>query len=173
MSDHIIVADPSNTVRTLVKLALRDQKEVLVEAADSAALIEALSTAGPRMLIVDGDWAVNVEVLELIGEAEAVVVLGPETSRGVPWPDALRLDPDRVSVTSKPVSRGSVRAAADRLIGVEAAPAHGALKAMVTDEVARAVGEEIKSVVWRIVPELAERLIKEELDRLLSEEDDK
>ncbi len=177
MSEQIIIADPSRTVRTLVKLAFEDQGAELLEASDSAALVEGLRAPGTRVLVVDETWAVEPAVRDQLGAVGAVVVLGPDTCRGVPWAETLGLESSRVAATPKPVSRRSVRDAADRLTGPGAAaqPMAGDLRALVGEEVTRAVGEEIRSVVWRIVPELAERLIKEELERLLKadEEDEK
>lgn len=174
MSDQIIIADPSRTVRTLVRLAFDGRGDALVEAADAASLAQGLATPGARLLIVDETWATAPEVLELLAGVGAVVVLGPDTCRGLPWPEALGVEPARVAVTPKPVSRRSVRDAADRLTGRAAGTpvAAGDLRALVAEEVARVVGEEIRSVVWRIVPELAERLIKEELERLLKDDEE-
>ena len=174
MSDQIIIADPRRTVRTLVKLAFDGQCAALVEAAEPAALHQSLSSPGTRLLIVDEAWATLPEVLDLLAGAAGVVVLGPDTCRGIPWPEALGLEAARVAVTPKPVSRRSVREAADRLTGRAAGTSVGAgdLRALVAAEVSRVVGEEIRSVVWRIVPELAERLIKEELERLLKDDEE-
>jgi hypothetical protein len=174
MSDHIIIADPSRTVRTLVKLAFQDQDDALVEVADLAALPEGLSAPGTRVLIVDEAWAVEPDVRALLTAVGAVVVLGHDTCRGIPWAETLGIEASRIAATPKPVSRRSVRDAADRVTGrgATAPPLAGDLRAMVAEEVTRAVGDEIRSVVWRIVPELAERLIKEELERLLKADEE-
>ncbi len=176
MPDQIIIADPSRTVRTLAKLAFQDHADAFLEVADPAGLAEALSAPGSKVLIVDEMWAGDPELRELFTGVGAIVILGGGTCRGLPWAEALGLDTAQVVATPKPVSRRSVREAADRVSGVvrvAASPMAGDLQGLVAEEVSRAVGEEIRSVVWRIVPELAERLIKEELERLLkSDEED-
>jgi len=176
MPENIVIADPSRTVRTLVKLAFPERADAVIEATDPDGLIEALVAPAETLLVVDDAWAAVPAVRErLSGAAAGVVVLGPATHGGLPWHEVLGLDAARVVAVPKPVSRGSVREAADRLLGATEASGSAtarALRALVAEEVAKAVRDEVKGVVWRIVPELAERLIKEELDRLLKEEDE-
>ena len=136
MPDQIIIADPSRTVRTLVKLAFQDQPDGLVEAAEPADLEEALGGPGRPLLIVDEAWAIGPSVLKLLSGVSAVLVLGAPNCSGVPWAEALGLDSARVAVTPKPVSRRSVREAADRVFDVDGATpaAAGDLRAMVAEE---------------------------------------
>ena len=176
MPEHIIIADPSRTVRTLVKLAFPERADAVIEATEPDGLIEALSAPAETLLVVDDAWAAVPAVRErLSGAAAGVVVLGPATHGGVPWHEVLGLDAACVAAVPKPVSRRSVREAADRLLGATGADASikaSDLRAIVAEEVAKAVRDEVKGVVWRIVPELAERLIKEELERLLKEDEE-
>ncbi|MFH1532679.1 MAG: hypothetical protein ABIK09_18285 [Pseudomonadota bacterium] len=170
MSDRIIIADPSRTVRTLVRLAFQDRAGGLLEVADPGGLAEALSEPGTRVLIVDETWVDAPELREALASVGAILVLGGGTCRGVPWAEALGVDAARVASTTKPVSRASVREAADRISTVGGPATAAGLRALVAEEVSRAIGDEIGRVVWRIVPELAERLIKEELERLLKDD---
>ena len=175
MSEHIVIADPSRTVRTLVKLAFPERADAITEATDLVDLVEALAAPADTLLVVDDAWAAGPAVRERVfGVAALVVVLGPATHRGLPWHEVLGLDPTRVVAVPKPVSRRSVREAADRLFGATAGGSGtaGGLQALVAEEVAKAIHDEVKDVIWRIVPELAERLIKEELERLLKEDEE-
>ena len=174
MTDQIIIADPSRTVRTLAKLAFQDTAGEILEVTGPEDLAGALARARTGLLLVDEAWISDSGLLgSLSGAVSAVVVLGGPTCHGVPWPEALGLDPTRVVATPKPVSRASVREAANRITGGAGSTpaASGDLRALVAEEVSRAIGEEVRSVVWRIVPELAERLIKEELERLLKDDE--
>jgi len=173
MSEKIIVADPSRTVRTLVKLAFQDRADEVLEVAEPEDLEAVLADRGAKLLVVDEAWVDNsVDLGSSPAAAAAVVVLGPSTCRGIPWFEVLGLDAARVAATPKPVSRRSVREAAGLVTGASPPAAAGDLRGLVAEEVARAVGDEVRSVVWRIVPEMAERLIKEELERLLKEDEE-
>ena len=176
MPEYIVIADPSRTVRTLVKLAFPERADAVSEVTDPDGLIEALAASAETLLVVDDAWATRPALVErLSGAIAGVVVLGPATHGGLPWHEVLGLDPASVVAVPKPVSRRSVREAADRLFGAADAGASVTardLRALVAEEVAKAIGDEVKGVIWRIVPEMAERLIKEELERLLEEDEE-
>lgn len=173
MPDQIIIADPSRTVRTLVKLAFQDKADSVLEVSALEGLGDALGDGGAALLIVDEAWAADDTIRTRLADVASIVILGAETCRGISWAEALGVRAACVTATPKPVSRASVNEAAARVTGAGLfSPGAGDLKAMVAQELQRIVGEELKSVVWRVVPELAERLIKEELERLLKEDDE-
>jgi len=176
MPDAIVIADPSRTVRTLVRLAFPDHGGGLREVAEPGDLETALEPGARTLLVVDEGWLAGLATCPLApGRIAAAVVLAAGDAPGGAWHQALGLPPGQVRSLSRPVSRAAVRAAADEVFGARttlpaADPAE--LRDLVEREVRRILGEELRTVVWRVVPELAERLIREELARLLKDEEE-
>ena len=190
MEKTLIVADPSRTVRTLVRLGLQQTEYHIVEVGDAPSLARSLSEHRGAIVVVATELATTPDVQTGLRSSKVVLMapvgVGVDVLAGV----------DGVVTIHKPVSRAAVR---DALAKVEAVGAgdvdpsgeaiypkdlhqiiakevEKTMAAQLHEAVAAQIGETVETqvhdVVWRLVPELAERLIKEELDRLLSDEEE-